>query len=102
VFDVRFLPNPNWVDALKDLTGRDPAVRDYVLGHKEGADFAARLDELLGFLLPNYAREGRSYLSVAIGCTGGRHRSVVLAEEVARRIRDRGYEPAVYHRDIDR
>jgi RNase adapter protein RapZ len=102
VFDVRFLPNPNWVDALKDLTGLDPAVREYVLGRTEGADFASRLDDLLGFLLPQYAGEGRSYLSVAIGCTGGRHRSVVLAEEVARRIRDRGYEPAVYHRDIDR
>jgi UPF0042 nucleotide-binding protein len=102
VFDVRFLPNPNWVDALKDLSGLDPPVRDYVLGQPQGADFASRIDELFGFLLPQYAGEGRSYLSVAIGCTGGRHRSVVLAEELAQRIRDRGYDPAVYHRDIDR
>jgi UPF0042 nucleotide-binding protein len=102
VFDVRFLPNPNWVESLKDLTGLDPPVREYVLGQKEGAEFASRMDELLGFLLPYYVREGKSYLSVAIGCTGGKHRSVVLAEEVARRIRDRGYDPVVYHRDIDR
>ena len=102
VFDVRFLPNPNWVDELKDLTGLDDRVKEYVLSQPEAADFSSRVDDLLGFLLPCYVKEGKSYLTVAIGCTGGRHRSVVLAEEVARRIRDQGYEPVVYHRDLAR
>lgn len=102
VFDVRFLPNPNWVDELKDLTGLDDRVKEYVLSQPEAADFSSRIDDLLGFLLPCYVKEGKSYLTVAIGCTGGRHRSVVLAEEVARRIRDQGYEPVVYHRDLAR
>jgi UPF0042 nucleotide-binding protein len=102
VFDVRFLPNPNWVEDLKDLCGLDPPVREYVLKQSEAEEFVSRIDDLLGFLLPYYVKEGKSYLSVAIGCTGGKHRSVVLADEVARRIRLRGYDPAVFHRDIAR
>lgn len=102
VFDVRFLPNPHWVEALRPLTGLDPAVRDYVLGQPVAQEFVRRIEDLLSFLLPAYVKEGKSYLTVAIGCTGGRHRSVALAEELAARIRTHGFEPSVNHRDIAR
>ena len=102
VFDCRFLPNPHWVPALRHLSGLDADVREYVLGNDETTELLARLDDLFGLLLPAYVREGKSYLSIAIGCTGGRHRSVALAEEIAARIRERGYEPVVHHRDIER
>jgi RNase adapter protein RapZ len=102
VFDVRFLPNPHWVPELNPLTGLDEPVRKYVLDQPEAVEFVERIDDLLGFLLPSYVKEGKSYLTVAIGCTGGRHRSVALAEEIAGRVRARGYDPGVYHRDIDR
>jgi UPF0042 nucleotide-binding protein len=102
VFDVRFLPNPHWIDELQPLTGLDRSVRDYVLCQADAVEFLRKVDDLLGFLLPAYVKEGRSYLTVAIGCTGGRHRSVVLVEELAARIRDRGYDPVVYHRDLAR
>ncbi len=102
VFDCRFLPNPHWVEDLRPLTGLDEPVQRYVLRQPDAAEFLDRVDDLLGFLLPGYVKEGKSYLTVAIGCTGGRHRSVVLAEELAKRIRARGYRPGVYHRDIDR
>ena len=102
VFDARFLPNPHWVPELRDLTGLDGRVRDYVLGADGATEFLGRLDDLLGFLLPCYVREGKSYISVAVGCTGGRHRSVVLAEELAARIRKQGFGAAVFHRDIGR
>jgi RNase adapter protein RapZ len=102
VFDVRFLPNPHWVEQLRPLTGLDEPVRKYVLETPESVELVSRIDDLLGFLLPAYVKEGKSYLTVAIGCTGGRHRSVALVEEIAHRIRARGYEPAVYHRDIGR
>ncbi len=102
VFDARFLPNPHWVDELRPLTGLDLPVRDYVLGNADAVEFVERIDDLMGFLLPRYVKEGKSYLTVAIGCTGGRHRSVVLAEEMGARIRARGYDPVVYHRDLKR
>jgi RNase adapter protein RapZ len=102
VFDVRFLPNPHWVEELKDLTGLDRGVRDFVLGQPEAVEFCCRVDDLLGFLLPFYVKEAKSYLTVAVGCTGGRHRSVALVEELAQRMRGRGYQPVVYHRDIDK
>jgi UPF0042 nucleotide-binding protein len=102
VFDVRFLPNPHWVDELRPLTGLDQAVRQYVLEQPDAKEFLSRVDDLLAFLLPGYIKEGKSYLTVAIGCTGGRHRSVALAVEVAQRLRLRGYEPSVIHRDIER
>ncbi|HLN05442.1 MAG TPA: RNase adapter RapZ, partial [Acidimicrobiales bacterium] len=102
VFDCRFLPNPHWVPELRMLTGLDARVRDYVLQNEETKDLLSRLDDLFALLLPAYVREGKSYLSIAIGCTGGRHRSVVLAEEMAARIRKRGYAPVVHHRDIER
>ena len=102
VFDVRFLPNPHWVPELKELTGLDARVRDYVLESPEALEFVARIDDLLSFLLPCYVREGKSYLNVAIGCTGGHHRSVVLAEEIAARIRGQDFGAVVFHRDIAR
>ena len=102
VFDCRFLPNPHWVDELRPFTGLDKPVRDYVLGQPDTEDFLGRLEHLLELLLPAYVREGKSYLSIALGCTGGQHRSVVLAEELARRIAERGYAPTVSHRDIAR
>jgi RNase adapter protein RapZ len=102
VFDCRFLPNPHWVDELRPLTGLDPPVRDFVLSHEETGLFLAKLEDLLETLLPAYAREGKAYLTVALGCTGGRHRSVALAEELGRRLRGPGDGISVFHRDIDR
>jgi UPF0042 nucleotide-binding protein len=102
IFDCRFLPNPHWIDELRPLTGRDQAVRDYVLEQPETGEFLQKLDDLLGFLLPNFVKEGKSYLSIAVGCTGGRHRSVVLADEVSHLLNARGFRPTVLHRDVDR
>ncbi|MCU1491804.1 MAG: putative P-loop-containing kinase [Acidimicrobiaceae bacterium] len=102
VLDCRFLPNPHWVEALRPHTGLDEDVREYVLERPEAQEFLARITDLLEFLLPAYAKEGKSYLSIAIGCTGGRHRSVAIAEELAKAIRAQGFAPTVHHRDIDR
>jgi UPF0042 nucleotide-binding protein len=100
VLDCRFLPNPHWIDDLRPLTGLDDAVRRYVLSQEAARDLLTRLDDLLGLLLPAYVAEGKSYLTVAFGCTGGRHRSVAIAEEVAALLRGRGFAPTVLHRDI--
>jgi UPF0042 nucleotide-binding protein len=102
VFDCRFLPNPNWVEKLRPLSGLDEPVQDFVLAEDATHAFLDRVDDLLGMLLPAYVAEGKSYLTVAMGCTGGRHRSVVLADELARRLEGRGAAPVVIHRDIDR
>jgi UPF0042 nucleotide-binding protein len=102
VFDCRFLPNPHWVEALRPLTGCDEPVRRFVLGQPAAGEFMQRVEDLLEFLLPWYVKEGKSYLTIAMGCTGGRHRSVALAEDLARRIRRHGYDPVVYHRDVER
>lgn len=102
VIDCRFLPNPHWVETLRPLTGLEPAVRDYVMGQDETMPFLAKLDDLLGLLLPAFVKEGKSYLTLALGCTGGHHRSVVVAEEMARRIAARGFRPKIHHRDIQR
>lgn len=102
VFDCRFLPNPHWIEELRDKTGLDASVRRYVLSSPDAIAFIDKLDDLFGFLLPAYAREGKAYLSIAIGCTGGHHRSVVLAEELAKRMTAHNYRPSVHHRDIDR
>jgi len=102
VFDCRFLPNPHWVDDLRPLSGLDPPVRDYVCAQPDTGEFMARLDNLLALLLPAFVKEGKTYLSIAVGCTGGRHRSVVLAEELARLLRKQGFEPVVKHRDISK
>ena len=102
VLDCRFLPNPHWVDELRPLAGTEAAVRDYVLGQPEAAAFLEHLDAMLATILPAYAREGRTYLSIALGCTGGKHRSVVMAESVAELLRAHGYDPVVTHRDVGR
>ncbi len=102
VFDCRFLPNPHWVDELRPQTGLDDAVRDYVLDQPESGEFLGKLDDLFGLLLPAFVKEGKSYLSVAVGCTGGRHRSVVIADELAKLLAKRGFEPTVQHRDVTR
>jgi RNase adapter protein RapZ len=102
VIDCRFLPNPHWVEELRDLTGLDEPVRRYVLDQPVSDEFLDELLSLLELLLPAYVREGKSYLTLALGCTGGHHRSVAIAEEVARRLRERGYDPKVTHRDLHR
>ncbi len=102
VLDVRFLPNPHWVDELRPLTGMDAPVRDYVLGHEEAKEFVDRITDLLELLLPAYRKEGKAYLSIAIGCTGGRHRSVAIAEEIRARLAALDTDATVTHRDVDR
>ena len=102
VFDCRFLPNPHWVEELRPFTGLDPSVRDYVLGQPATGPFLDVIDRFLALTLPAYVDEGKSYLSIAAGCTGGHHRSVVIAEEIAGRIRAMGYDVVVNHRDVAR
>jgi UPF0042 nucleotide-binding protein len=102
VFDVRFLPNPNFVARLKNKTGRDVGVRRFMDSYPQTEEFKTRLMNLLLYLLPQYVREGKSYLTIAIGCTGGRHRSVFLTEEVASTLVSEGYKTKVTHRDIGR
>jgi UPF0042 nucleotide-binding protein len=102
VLDVRFIPNPHWVEEMRPLTGLDEPVRRYVLSQPESKEFLDRAEQLFEFLLPAYVREGKSYLTIAVGCTGGRHRSVVLAEELAASLRRMGYDPSVVHRDVER
>jgi UPF0042 nucleotide-binding protein len=102
VFDCRFLPNPHWIDELRPLTGLDLPVREYVLAQPGTKEFLTELDHLLAMTLPGYEREGKAYLSIGVGCTGGRHRSVVVAEQLAERLRGHGYYAAVHHRDVDR
>ncbi|MCU1351337.1 MAG: hypothetical protein JWM05_546 [Acidimicrobiales bacterium] len=100
VIDCRFLPNPHWVDELRPLNGLDEPVREYVLGQDVTGEFLTRLEGLLELLLPAYEAEGKAYLSIAFGCTGGQHRSVTIAEEVAARLRIAGAKAKVTHRDI--
>lgn len=102
VFDVRFLPNPHYIDELRPLTGLDPILREYVLSQQACRDFRHHLDHLLGFLLPHYRAEGKSYLTVAIGCTGGRHRSVSIVEDLYSNFPEVDVVLRVNHRDIDK
>ena len=102
VFDCRFLPNPYWVDELRPLTGLDAPVRDYVLGQEAARQFLDNLLPLLEQLLPAFVAEGKAYLTIALGCTGGRHRSVAIADEVATRLRSDGHRVGVIHRDVDK
>jgi RNase adapter protein RapZ len=102
VFDCRFLPNPFWVDELRPFSGLDEPVRDYVLSQPETQAFLDKVDALLTDLLPSFVREGKSYLTIAMGCTGGRHRSVALAEALSQRLGAHGHAVSVFHRDIDR
>jgi RNase adapter protein RapZ len=99
-FDLRFLPNPHWVDELRPFTGLDQPVRDYVLGNEHAKSFINKLEALLEELLPQYATEGKAYLSIGVGCTGGQHRSVAVSEELGRRLTALGYPPMVRHRDL--
>ena len=101
VFDVRFLPNPFYIDELKYMTGNDKGVQEYVMGFPEAGQFMDKLEDMLRFLIPNYIKEGKYQLVVAIGCTGGKHRSVTLANELYRRMKDKGnYGLTISHRDV--
>jgi RNase adapter protein RapZ len=102
VLDVRFLPNPHWLDWLRPLPGTEATVKRYVTGQPAYAEFLSRLLSLLDFLVPGYVAEGKSYLTVAVGCTGGRHRSVVVADELVTYFRDKGLPVAQEHRDLSR
>jgi UPF0042 nucleotide-binding protein len=102
VFDCRFLPNPFWIEELRPYSGLDRPVREWVLGQPESAAFLEKLDDLLTSILPAFVREGKSYLTIAMGCTGGRHRSVALAEALAERLGGNGEGVSVFHRDIER
>ena len=102
VMDVRFLPNPYFVPGLKELTGEEPEVADYVLKEPETKEFIDRFEALMDFLLPLYGREGKAYLTVAIGCTGGKHRSVVIANRLGRIFEEKGYRVRVRHRDAEK
>jgi UPF0042 nucleotide-binding protein len=102
IMDVRFLPNPHWQEELRPLTGHDPAVRDYVLERAQTSHFLDQFEAMLSALVPAYEAEGKTYLTIAMGCTGGRHRSVAVAEELAARLRSRGVAVRTGHRDIAR
>jgi UPF0042 nucleotide-binding protein len=100
VFDVRFLPNPHFIPKYRPLPGNDPVVARYIRSFPQTREFIRRISGLLVYLLPHYVREGKSYLSIAFGCTGGRHRSVFIAEQVSQRLEAAGYQCKVQHRDI--
>ena len=102
VIDCRFLPNPHYVDELRPLSGLDAAVADFVMAQPVTAEFLDRLESLLALLVPQYVAEGKSYLTVAFGCTGGRHRSVAVTEHFAKVLAAMGHQPAIIHRDIDK
>ena len=99
VFDVRFLPNPNYIPEFKPLTGKHPSVARYIRSFPQTQEFLSRVTEMLAYLLPHYIKEGKSYLTIGFGCTGGQHRSVMIAEEVAKRLKRTGFPIKVHHRD---
>lgn len=102
VFDVRFLPNPHFIEKLRPHSGKDPRVSKYIQSFKQTSEFLRRIEGLLEYLIPHYIREGKSYLTIAFGCTGGRHRSVTMAEAVAKALSKKGYTTKVEHRDLER
>jgi UPF0042 nucleotide-binding protein len=102
VFDVRFLPNPHFVPRLRPFSGKDPRIARYIRSFPQTGQFLRRIESLLGYLIPHYIREGKSFLTVALGCTGGRHRSVALAEAIRRALQRKGYAAKVVHRDLDK
>jgi UPF0042 nucleotide-binding protein len=102
VFDVRFLPNPHFVAKFRKLTGLNKGVVKYIRSFPQSGEFLERVTDLMLYLLPNYVQEGKSYVTVAIGCTGGQHRSVMMAEELAKRLKHDGYQVKAVHRDIPR
>ncbi|WP_411678956.1 RNase adapter RapZ [Clostridium thailandense] len=101
VFDVRFLPNPYYIPELKKYSGNDQPVRDYVMGFEETREFVDKLEDMLKFLIPNYLKEGKRQLIVSIGCTGGRHRSVTIANSIFEKLKASGYKVNIDHRDIE-
>lgn len=101
VFDVRFLPNPYYIPELKRYSGNDEPVRDYVMGFQETKEFIGKLEDMLSFLIPSYLKEGKRQLIVSIGCTGGRHRSVTIANSIFNKLKDCGYKVNIDHRDIE-
>jgi len=100
VFDVRFLPNPHFVPEFRPLTGRHPRVAKYIRSFPQTREFISRISDLLVYLLPHYIGEGKSYLTIAFGCTGGQHRSVMMAEEIRKNLADAGFQVKVNHRDM--
>jgi UPF0042 nucleotide-binding protein len=102
VFDVRFLPNPHFVPRLRPFNGKDPKVRRYIRSFPQTGEFLKRIKGLLTYLIPHYIQEGKSYLTIAIGCTGGKHRSVMLGEEIKKSLEKHGYSAKVTHRDIEK
>ena len=100
VFDVRFLPNPNYIPAFKKLSGKNPSVARYIRSFPQTQEFIERISELLVYLLPHYIEEGKSYLTISFGCTGGRHRSVMIAGELRKRLSQAGYRVKETHRDL--
>jgi RNase adapter protein RapZ len=102
IFDVRFLPNPHFVPALRKFSGRDAKVRRFIRSFPQTGEFLRRMESLLAYLMPHYIEEGKSYLTIAFGCTGGKHRSVMLAEEIKKALEKRKYATKVFHRDIDK
>ena len=102
VADMRFLPNPHWVPELRPLTGRDEAVADYVMARPEAQEFLAKYVDLIRTVVVGYLREGKRFMTVAIGCTGGKHRSVAMTEEIAARLRTVGVDARTEHRDLGR
>ena len=102
VFDVRFLPNPHFVPRLRPHSGKDPQVARYIRSFAQTGQFLRRIEALLGYLIPHYIGEGKSYLTIAFGCTGGRHRSVIMADETRRALARRGYATKVVHRDLEK
>ncbi len=100
VFDVRFLPNPHFIPRLREFTGKDPKVRRYIRSFPQTGEFLRRIESLLTYLIPHYIREGKSYLTIAFGCTGGKHRSVMMSESVKKSLEKHGVTAKVVHRDI--
>jgi RNase adapter protein RapZ len=100
VFDVRFLPNPNYIPRFKNLTGKQASVAKYIRSFPQTVQFLKKISDLLLYLLPHYIREGKSYLTIAFGCTGGRHRSVMIAEEIRRGLEEAGFKAKVTHREV--
>ncbi|MDR3699104.1 MAG: RNase adapter RapZ [Candidatus Sulfopaludibacter sp.] len=100
VFDVRFLPNPNYIPRFKNLTGKNPRVAQYIRSFPQTREFIKRIADLLSYLLPHYIREGKSYLTISFGCTGGQHRSVMMADEIGKSIEQAGFRAKITHRDI--
>ncbi len=102
VLDVRFLPNPFWVEKLQMMSGKDEPIAEYLMGFEETRQFLDKLGDMFKFMIPFYIREGKSRLNIGVGCTGGRHRSVFIAEKLGQILADEGYRVTVHHRDIDR